>query len=159
MRPRDDDISFVPEPLTRRNAEGQVYQRPAVVDRQISEALGLGDEELRSRLEDRDEDSPSIFKEEVLVYLIRHFHRARNREFVNELAECLVRRCATWIDSKLRGLRTDLRGRWKLRRGRRGVRQNTGPRLRPRGLSSSPLLDGHPKNHGGRLSEANQTIR
>ena len=103
------DESCGPQPLTRRNTKGQVYQRLSVVDRQISEALGLDDEELRSRLEVRDEDSPSFFKEEVLVYLIRHFHRAGNREFVNELAECLVRRCATWIDSKLRGLRTDLR--------------------------------------------------
>ncbi len=103
------DESCLPHPLTRRNADGQVYQRLAVVDRQISEALGLDDEGLRSRLEVRDEGSPIFLKEEALVYLIRHHHGAGNREFVNYLAECLLKRCATWIDSKLSGLRTDLR--------------------------------------------------
>ena len=103
------DESCLPQPLTRRNADGQVYQRLSVVDRQISEALGLDDEELRSRLEVHDEESPAFLKEESLVYLIRHHHGAGNRELVNDLAECLLKRCATWIDGKLSGLRTDLR--------------------------------------------------
>ena len=106
---RRQDESCLPQPLTRRNAAGQVYQRLAVVDRQIKEALGLDDEELRSHLEVRDEKSPAFLKEESLVYLIRHHHGAENRNFVNDLAECLLKRCATWIDGKLRGLRTDLR--------------------------------------------------
>ena len=105
---RRQDESCLPQPLTRRNAAGQVYQRLAVVDRQIKEALGLDDEELRSHLEVRDEKSPAFLKEESLVYLIRHHHGAENRNFVNDLAECLLKRCATWIDGKLRGLRTDL---------------------------------------------------
>ncbi len=108
-KPAGHDQLSSPQPLTRRNAGGQVYQRLAVVDRQISEALGLDDAELRSRLEVRDEESPAFLKEESLVYLIRHYHRSGNREFVNDLAECLLRRCANWIDGKLRGLRTDLR--------------------------------------------------
>ena len=103
------DESCSPQPLTRRNADGQVYQRLAVVDRQIKEALGLDDEELRSHLKVRDEESPAFLKEESLVYLIRHHHGAGNRKFVNDLAECLLKRCATWIDGKLSGLRTDLR--------------------------------------------------
>ena len=101
--------SCLPQPLTRRNADGQVYQRLAVVDRQIEEALGLNDEELRSRLAVRDEESPVFLKEESLVYLIRHHHAAGNRKCVNDLTECLLKRCATWIDGKLSGLRTDLR--------------------------------------------------
>ena len=103
------DESCLPQPLTHRNADGEVYQRLAVVDRQINEALGLDHEELRSRLEVRDEDSPSFLKEESLVYLIRHHHGAGNRELVNDLAARLLKRCATWIDGKLSGLRKDLR--------------------------------------------------
>ncbi len=103
------DTSCLSQPLTHRNAAGEVYQRLAVVDRQINEALGLRQVELRSRLEVRDEDSPSFLKEEALVYLVRHYHRAGDRQFVNDLSECLLKRCATWIDGKLRGLRTDLR--------------------------------------------------
>ncbi len=103
------DEPCLPQPLTRRNRDGQVYQRLAEVDRQISEALGLDDEALRSRLEVRDEESPAFLKEESLVHLIRHHHGAGNRELVNDLAECLLKRCATWIDGKLSGLRTDLR--------------------------------------------------
>ena len=101
--------SCLARPLTRRNTDGQVYQRLAVVDRQINEALGLGDEELRSRLEVRDEESPAFLKEESLVYLIRYHHGAGNRDLVNDLAQCLLKRCATRIDGKLSGLRTDLR--------------------------------------------------
>ncbi len=103
------DEAWGPQPLTRRNTKGQVYQRLAVVDRQISEALGLDDEELRSRLEVRDEKSTGFLKEESLAYLIRHHHGAGNRELVNDLAVCLLNRCATWIDGQLRGLRKDLR--------------------------------------------------
>lgn len=105
----EQDTSCLPQPLTHRNADGEVYLRLPVVDRQIKEALGSDQVELRSRLEIRVEDSPSFLKEEALVYLIRHYHSAGNREFVNDLAECLLKRCATWIDGKLRGLRTDLR--------------------------------------------------
>ena len=103
------DTSRLPQPLTRRNADGKVYQRLPAVDRQITEALGLDHEKLRSRLEVHDEASPAFLKEESLVYLIRHYHGEGNWEFVNELAECLLTRCATWIDSKLRSLRVDLR--------------------------------------------------
>lgn len=103
------DESCLPQPLTRRNADGQVYQRLPVVDGQICEALGLADEELRSRLEVRDVESPAFLKEESLVYLIRHHHGVGTRELVNDLAECLLSRCATWIDGKLSGLRTDMR--------------------------------------------------
>ncbi len=97
------------QPLTRCNAEGNVYQRLAVVDSQIQEALGLDHVGLRNRLEIRDEDSPDFLKEESLAYLIRHYHEAGNREIVNDLAEGLLARCVTWIDSKLASLRNDLR--------------------------------------------------
>lgn len=100
--------SCLPQPLTRRNADGQVYQRLAVVDRQIEEALGLNDEELRSRLVVRDEESPAFLKEESLVYLIRHHHAAGNRKCVNDLAECLLTRCTAVIYSRLGSLGKEL---------------------------------------------------
>ncbi len=103
------DTSCLPQPLTRRNADGEVYQRLPAVDRQIKEAIGLDHEELRSLLEVHDEDSSHFLKEESLVYLIRHYHKGGNREFVNDLAKCLLIRCASWIDGKLGSLRKDLR--------------------------------------------------
>ena len=36
---REKDTSCLPEPLTRTNAQGEVYQRQGVVDRQRSEML------------------------------------------------------------------------------------------------------------------------
>ena len=105
----EQNSSRLPQPLTHRNAAGEVYQRLTAVDRQIQEALSLDYEELRGRLEVCDKASLAFLKEESLVYLIRHFHRAGNQEFVNHLAKCLLTRCATWIDGKLSGLRTDLR--------------------------------------------------
>ena len=35
----EQDSSRLPQALTRRNADGEVYQRLAAVDRQIQEAL------------------------------------------------------------------------------------------------------------------------
>ena len=155
----EQDTSCLPQPLTRRNADGEVYLRLPVVDGQIKEALELDQVELRRRLEVRVEDSPSFLKEEALVYLIRHYHSAGNREFVNDLAECLLKRCATWIDGKLRGLRTDLR-----EDGYAGVVAEVFARILDLasdrgGLSSSPLLDGHRKDHGRRVSEASLSVR
>ena len=57
--------SCLPQPLTRRNADGQVYQRLAVVDRQIEEALGIDVGDLRSRLEIRDPASPQSWESKV----------------------------------------------------------------------------------------------
>jgi hypothetical protein len=86
----EQNSSRLPQPLTHRNAAGEVYQRLTAVDRQIQEALSLDYEELRGRLEVCDKASPAFLKEESLVYLIRHFHRAGNQEFVNHLAKCLL---------------------------------------------------------------------
>ena len=105
----NQDTACLPKPLTRRNAGGDVYQRLATVDRQIQEILRLGHEELRRALEVRDEASSAFLKEESLVYLIRHYHKAANKRCVNDLSRCLLTRCATWIDGKLGRLRADLR--------------------------------------------------
>ena len=98
------DTTSLPEPLTRRNAAGEIYQRQPIVQTQIQEALGLSPEDLRRRSEIGDNTSPEFLKEECLVYLIRHYHKAENQPCVNDLSESLVRRCGTWINRKLRSL-------------------------------------------------------
>lgn len=103
------DSSCLPEPLTRRNAGGDVYQRLATVDRQIQDTLRLESEELRRRLEIRDEASPDFLKEEALVYLIRYYRRVGNRQHVNDLSTCLVNRCAKLIYGSLGSLGPDAR--------------------------------------------------
>ena len=101
------DTSCLLEPLTRTNADGEVYQRHTVVDSQIREALRLYPEELRRRSEIRDDAPPDFIKEEALVYLIRHYHKTENRQCFNDLSECLLTRCATLINSKLSRLGAD----------------------------------------------------
>ena len=105
----EQNSSRLPQPLTRRNAAGEVYHRLAAVDKQIQEALSLGQDELRGRLEVCDEASPAFLKEESLAYLVRHYHKEGNQEHVKDLAKCLLTRCATWIDGKLSSLRDDLK--------------------------------------------------
>jgi len=103
----EQDTSCLPEPLTRTNAAGEIYQRPAVVDKQIQEALRLDSEELRRRLEVTDEVSPDFLKEESLVYLIRHYHKAEDQRSVKELSDFLLSRCATYINGQLYSLGDD----------------------------------------------------
>ena len=105
----EQDSSCLLEPLTRRNADGNVYQRLAIVNRQIQDILELDPEELRSRLEVRDEAASNFLKEESLVYLIRHYRKVGNRESLNDLSECLLTRCAKLIYGKLGGLGIDAR--------------------------------------------------
>ena len=105
----EQDSSCLPEPLTRRNAGGDVYQRLATVDRQIQEVLKLDPEELRRRLEVRDEAAPDFLKEESLVYLIRYYRKVGNRQHVNDLSTCLVKRCAKLTYGRLGSLGADAR--------------------------------------------------
>ena len=101
--------SCLPIPLTRTNADGEVYQRDAVVDEQIQEAIKLGAEALRRRSRITDKDSSEFLKEEALVYLIRHNHCAGNRQMVEALSESLLSRCAKLINSKLMSLKSSLK--------------------------------------------------
>ena len=98
------DTSCLPEPLTHTNAAGDVYQRLAVVDVQIQAALSLDRGALRRRSQITDKGSPDFLKEECLVYLIRHYHGAGNRDCVNDLSKSLLSRCATWINGQLSSL-------------------------------------------------------
>ena len=105
----NQDTACLPEPLTRRNAGGDVYQRLATVDRQIQEVLKLDSEELRRRLEISDEAAPDFLKEESLVYLIRYYRKVGHRQHVNDLSTCLVKRCAKLTYGGLGSLGADVR--------------------------------------------------
>ena len=102
------DTMRLPELLTHRNAAGETYQRLKVVDRQIKHALMLDSEELQRRSEVRDKEVPEFLKEECLVYLIRHYHKAGDRQRVNDLSESLVRRCGNWVHRGLLSLGQEL---------------------------------------------------
>ena len=93
-----------PEPLTHRNSAGEVYQRDPAVEEQIRQVRHLAPDALRERAGGRDRASPDYHQEECLVYLIRHYHRAGDSLLVSDLAEILLRRCATLIDRRLRSL-------------------------------------------------------
>lgn len=96
------------DPLTRRNSAGETYRRtPAVEEEQIRQALHLGPDALRQRVGESDRASPAYFQEEALVYLIRHYHRAGERDLVSDLADALLRRCAKLIDRRLGSLGGD----------------------------------------------------
>ena len=82
--------SSLPEPLTRTNSNGDVYQRHSVVDRQIQEALALYAEELHKRAAIGDDRSPDFLKEETLVYLIRHYHKMRGSPVPQRLVRMLA---------------------------------------------------------------------
>src|SRR5258708_2525673 len=86
------------EPLTHRNADGDVYQRTPAVERQIATALALPHDRLRQRLAVADQNATDYLKEECLVYLIRHYHRVGDAGLVNSVSEALLHRCARFID-------------------------------------------------------------
>ncbi len=103
----EQDAILPVEPLTHHNADGVVYQRDTVVERQIAEALGLPADRLQGRAMVSDQGDPGYLKEECLVYLIRHQHRAGERSLVSALAEALLRRCAKKIKKHLNSLGTE----------------------------------------------------
>lgn len=103
----EQDTSCLPEPLTRKNADGEILQREPVVDMQIQEALRLAPKNLRRRSEIRDKGSPDFLKEESLVYLIRYYRRVGNESVANALSKSLLSRCSTWIYGRLYKLGAD----------------------------------------------------
>lgn len=92
------------EPLTHRNADGMVYRREPMVERQITGALALSPDRLRERAAVADQQAGEYLQEECLVYLIRHYHRAGDSALVSDLSAALLRRCAKLIEGHLRRL-------------------------------------------------------
>lgn len=91
------------KPLTRRNLEGEVYERLPSVEAQIQEALVLAPEPLIERARVREIDSPLYLQEETLVYLIREHYRENQRNLVDSLTDALLRRCSKRINNLVRG--------------------------------------------------------
>jgi DNA-directed RNA polymerase specialized sigma24 family protein len=89
--------------LTRRNLQGEVYQRTEPVEAQIREALALGHEAVVGRARIRDRDSPRFLQEEVLVYLIREYDREGRKFVVDDLTTELVSRCTGKVNRMIRG--------------------------------------------------------
>jgi DNA-directed RNA polymerase specialized sigma24 family protein len=97
----DDPPPVVLEPLTRRNRAGDLYVRPADIERQVLAALPLSRDELRRRAAVSDRGSPEYLKEESLVHLLRHHHRHGDEGRVSDLSAALVRRTTRIIRKRL----------------------------------------------------------
>jgi len=92
------------EPLTRRNADREVYRREPAVEQQIAAALGLDPAALLARAQIADEAATEFLKEECLVYLIRRAQREGQIQIANDLSAVLLRRCAALIQRRLGSL-------------------------------------------------------
>jgi len=93
-------------PLTHPDPQrlGQPYKRPAIVEKQIIEALALEPSALIARAGVLNYEDPEFLKPECLVYLLREFHGAGDHNLVNGLTTALITRCAKHINDKVQGL-------------------------------------------------------
>lgn len=107
-QPRDSDPALL-RPLTGRNREGETYERPPDVERQLREVLALPAADLLARADVLDHEDPHHLAEESLVYLVRHYHAGEDGEMVRELWTRLLKRCAKRINRHLANLERDLR--------------------------------------------------
>lgn len=99
---------MIVRPLTRRNAEGDLYRRLDAVEAQIAAALEL---ERRARVERArisDRERADFLQAECVVYLIREAYRDGDNQVVDDLAGILIDRCAVVLAAKLRKLGPDM---------------------------------------------------
>lgn len=89
------------EPLTQKSKGGVPYQRAPKVEDQINWALTLSQVALTEFLEKTQPDDPAYLKEETLVYLIRVYHKAHQRDMTEALWKALYQRCVPMIRSKI----------------------------------------------------------
>jgi RNA polymerase sigma factor (sigma-70 family) len=87
--------------LTKHDADGNLYKRAPDIDNQITEALQLDKSDLIERLSIRDANVEGYFKEECLVYLIRHFKREGIHSLENEVMSHLAKRIASYTHNKI----------------------------------------------------------
>lgn len=92
------------EPLTRRNAAGQVLQRLPDVEDQIRDALALDAGQIGQRAAIAEESTPGYLKSEVLVYLVRRARRAGDLALLHDLTVAVLGRCTGVLRRRLGGL-------------------------------------------------------
>lgn len=93
-------------PLTKRNQQGQVYQRLPHVDQQIGEALNLSVTQLEARVRvPKGEDGH--LQEETLVYLLRHARFTSRPALEDVVGSALVDRCTWYLNHRFRSLSDD----------------------------------------------------
>jgi RNA polymerase sigma factor (sigma-70 family) len=92
------------EPLTRRNADGEVYRREPSVECQIVQALRLAPCALVGRARLADAAAPGFLKEEAVVYLLRRAHRRGEGRTACDLTGVLLQRCTSVIQRRLGSL-------------------------------------------------------
>lgn len=89
-------------PITRRNKDGELYERSPEVESQIREALTLDQKRLVERAIKKDFGTDDYFQEECLVYLIRAFRIEGGLDLADKLIVALIDRCKKHIDTILR---------------------------------------------------------
>ena len=95
------------QPLTKRNADGQLYERLPDVELQMREAIALDAAALRARLPIADQSAADYLKEETLVYLLRRAYAAADRGLVDDLTATLLGRCTNLVRHHLGSLGPD----------------------------------------------------
>jgi DNA-directed RNA polymerase specialized sigma24 family protein len=81
------------------------YQRTAVVERQLAEALAMDAPQLVQCAQVRDTSHAAFLDEEALVALIRFFQAEGDGRLVDDLARALLERATGFIRARLHGLR------------------------------------------------------
>lgn len=94
-------------PLTRRNRQGEVYQRTEAVEERIRSSLCLKPAAMIEEARLRNYKAPNYLQEECLVYLIREYKSRGKRRIVERLSEILLRRCSKYINEGVRNLRSE----------------------------------------------------
>ena len=92
------------EPLTHRNKQGEIVQRPSEVDEVIHISLLLSAEELVEIAKIEDKTDARFISEEALVYLTCLNFRTGNEKITDELIGILIKRCARFLQNQFRSL-------------------------------------------------------
>ena len=80
-------------PLTKTEADGTLYRRPAPVEAQVDEAVQLKLPDLRRRLLVTDRNDAAYLRSECLVHLLRHGRRAGDQTLMSAVLPVLLSRC------------------------------------------------------------------
>jgi len=80
-------------PLTKTEADGTLYRRPAPVEAQVDEAVQLKLPDLRRRLLVTDKNDANYLRSECLVHLLRHGRRAGDQALMSAVLPVLLSRC------------------------------------------------------------------